>query len=87
MDVCITEYNEKTFVNGIKEEGRIEGRVEGRAEGRIEGRAEGRIEGRILTLLEFKKTKEECILDIITKFHLTREEATEYFEKYAEGDF
>ena len=28
-DVCITEYNEKTFVDGIREEGRAEGRAEG----------------------------------------------------------
>lgn len=26
MDVCITEYNEKTFINGIREEGREEGK-------------------------------------------------------------
>ena len=30
MDVCITEYNEKTFVEGIREEGRAEGLVTGR---------------------------------------------------------
>ena len=27
--MCITEYNEEIFVNGIKEEGREEGRKEG----------------------------------------------------------
>ena len=26
-DVCITEYDEKTFVDGICEEGRVEGRL------------------------------------------------------------
>ena len=31
--MCLTEYDEKTFVNGIKEEGREEGRKEGRKEG------------------------------------------------------
>ena len=30
MDVCITEYNEKTFIDGIRAEGREEGRTEGR---------------------------------------------------------
>lgn len=35
--MCITEYNEKTFVDGIREEGRAEGREEGRVEGRAEG--------------------------------------------------
>ena len=34
IDVCITEYDEQTFVNGIREEGRQEGRQEGRKEGR-----------------------------------------------------
>lgn len=29
LDVCITEYNEKSFVDGIREEGRKEGRKEG----------------------------------------------------------
>lgn len=28
MDVCITEYNEKTFVDGIREEGKEIGRIE-----------------------------------------------------------
>lgn len=32
-DVCITEYREKSFVDGIRAEGREEGREEGRAEG------------------------------------------------------
>ncbi|WP_455721969.1 hypothetical protein [Agathobacter sp.] len=29
-DVCITEFNEQVFINGIKEEGREQGREEGR---------------------------------------------------------
>jgi predicted transposase YdaD len=29
-DMCITEFNEKTFVRGIREEGRVEGRAEER---------------------------------------------------------
>ena len=37
--MCITEYDEQAFVNGIREEGRQEGRKEGRKEGRQEGRA------------------------------------------------
>ncbi|OON84927.1 hypothetical protein BXO88_15005 [Oribacterium sp. C9] len=37
IDMCLTEYDEKTFVNGIKEEGREEGLKEGRKEGRKEG--------------------------------------------------
>ena len=34
-DVCITEYNEKSFVDGIRAEGREEGRTIGREEGRL----------------------------------------------------
>ena len=37
MDVCITEYNEKSFVNGIREEGKAEGKAEGIVEGEIRG--------------------------------------------------
>jgi predicted transposase YdaD len=32
MDVCLTEYNEEVFVNGIREDGRAEGRAEGHAD-------------------------------------------------------
>ena len=35
--MCITEYDEKTFVEGIREEGHAEGHAEGFAEGRAEG--------------------------------------------------
>jgi predicted transposase YdaD len=41
MDVCLTEYNEEVFVNGIREDGRAEGFIDGRAEGLAAGRAEG----------------------------------------------
>ena len=33
LDMCITEFDEKTFIEGIKEEGRKEGREEGQKEG------------------------------------------------------
>ena len=42
-DMCITEYNEEIFLNGIREEAREEARAEGLAEGRAKGRAEERI--------------------------------------------
>ena len=35
--MVLTEFDEKTFVEGIRAEGRAEGRVEGRAEGKTEG--------------------------------------------------
>jgi hypothetical protein len=39
MDVCLTEYNEEVFVNGIREDGRIEGHQEGLKAGRAESTA------------------------------------------------
>jgi hypothetical protein len=36
MNVCMTEFNEEVFVNGMLEAGRIEGRQEGLQEGRAE---------------------------------------------------
>jgi predicted transposase YdaD len=36
MDVCLTEYNEEVFVNGIREDGRAEGFEDGLAEGRAD---------------------------------------------------
>jgi hypothetical protein len=35
MDVCLTEYNEEVFVNGIREDGRAEGFEDGLAAGRV----------------------------------------------------
>lgn len=46
------------------------------------GRAEGLIEERIHTLLEFNKTPEECIKDIIVRYNLSETEANKYFDKY-----
>lgn len=66
-----------------REEGREEGRAEGREEGRAEGRTEGLIEERIHTLLEFNKTPDECINDIIKRYGLSEEDARNYFDKFA----
>lgn len=33
--MCLTEFNEKVFIEGIRAEGKVEGTVEGIAEGRI----------------------------------------------------
>ena len=35
-DMCLTEYNEKVFIDGIRNEGIEEGKAEGRAEGKAE---------------------------------------------------
>ncbi len=48
MDVCITEYNEKTFIDGI------------RAEGRDEGIKEGRLSA-IQNMIELGLTKEQIL--------------------------
>ncbi|MBQ2257147.1 MAG: hypothetical protein II247_00535 [Lachnospiraceae bacterium] len=37
FSVCITEFDEKVYTDGIREEGREEGRREGHEEGREEG--------------------------------------------------
>ena len=56
--MCITEFNEKVFIDGIHEEGRAEGLAEGLAEGRAEGLAEGRAET-IRIMLQNGRTPEE----------------------------
>jgi predicted transposase YdaD len=50
MDVCLTEYNEEVFVNGIREDGRAEGFIDGRAKERADS---------IRTLLRKGKTMTE----------------------------
>ena len=66
LSVCITEFDEKVYTDGIREEGREEGRAEGRKEGRAEGRKEGRAEGReegrrddIIRMLKSNKSPEQ----------------------------
>ena len=44
LDVCITEFNEKSFVDGIKEEGRAEGITEGMTKGISKGKEEVKVE-------------------------------------------
>ena len=45
MSVCITEFDEKVYTEGIREEGREEGLREGLSRGREEGLSRGREEG------------------------------------------
>ena len=45
LSVCLKEFNEKVFVEAIREEGREEGLAEGREAGREEGLVAGREEG------------------------------------------
>lgn len=50
MSVCITEFDEKVYTDGIREEGREEGLKEGREEGRRED---------IIRMLKNNKTPEQ----------------------------
>lgn len=64
--MCITEYNEKTFVDGIRAEGIAEGIAEGMAKGMAKGMAEGKQKERntlmeISDLLRKGKTGDELI--------------------------
>ena len=54
LSVCITEFDEKVYTDGIREEGREEGRKEGRAEGREEGRRDD-----IIRMLKSNKSSEQ----------------------------
>ena len=54
LSVCITEFDEKIYTDGIREEGREEGRKEGRAEGREEGRRDD-----IIRMLKSNKSPEQ----------------------------
>lgn len=73
--MCITEYNEKVFVNGIREEGREEGIQEGIKEGIKEG-----IVALVETLSELNFSSEEILFKIMEKFHLDEKEAKEYLQ-------
>ncbi|MCI5493116.1 MAG: hypothetical protein MR425_03200 [Lachnospiraceae bacterium] len=50
--MCITEYNEKTFIDGIRAEGRDEGIKEGIKEGRLSA---------IQNMIELGLTKEQIL--------------------------
>ena len=68
-----------------REEAENKGLLRGREEGLLRGREEGLIEERIHTLLEFNKTPEECIKDIIVRYNLSEEIAENYFAKYGKS--
>lgn len=55
---------------------------EARIEGLATGRAEGLIEERIHTLLEFGKSREECIADIRKRYSLSVDDAQKYFDEF-----
>ena len=57
-DMCLTEYNEKVFIDGIRNEGIEEGKAEGRAEGKTESVTE------IITRMLSKGVSVEEIADL-----------------------
>ena len=60
--MCITEYNEKTFVDGIRAEGIAEGMAKGMAKGMAEGKQKERNTlMEISDLLRKGKTGDELI--------------------------
>ncbi len=65
-----------------REDSRTEGREEGLAEGRAEGLAEGEIIGIIKSYKHLGKSKEETMDYLMKTYHLTKEKATEFINKY-----
>ena len=69
-----------------REEGLTIGREEGLAAGREEGLATGREEG-ILALIrscrKYNATNDEIIIDLMSNFSITREEAQGYLKQYS----
>ena len=78
------EGKEKGWEEG-KEEGKAEGRAEGKEEGREEGREEG-IQALILDNLEEKIPMEKILAKLQKRFHLTKEKAEAYYQKYAQEE-
>lgn len=81
-DIMNTFLGIKIPINSLNKEEAID-MCKAWDEQRAEGRAEGLIEERIHTLLEFNKTPDECINDIIKRYGLSEEDARNYFDKFA----
>ena len=81
-DIMNTFLGIKIPINSLNKEEAID-MCKAWDEQRAEGRTEGLIEERIHTLLEFNKTPDECINDIIKRYGLSEEEARNYFDKFA----
>ena len=82
VDMMNTFLGIKIPINSLNKEEAID-MCKAWDEQREEGRTEGLIEERIHTLLEFNKTPDECINDIIKRYGLSEEEARNYFDKFA----
>lgn len=78
--MSIFEYNAKLHEDTLKEDSKEEGRAEGREEGREEGRQEERTNGistLIATLKELNIPENQIIDQVVNKYGLTPEDATE----------
>lgn len=82
VDMMNTFLGIKIPINSLNKEEAID-MCKAWDEQREEGRTEGLIEERIHTLLEFNKTPDECINDIIKRYGLSEEDARNYFDKFA----
>ena len=80
-NVCITEFDEKVYTDGIREEGRAEGRIEGRKEGRAEGLEQG-IKSMIESFKELGVNQESTSIKLKEKFNLDNTQALLYLKKY-----
>ncbi len=67
IDMLLTEFDEKKFVNYIQEKAEAKGRAEGLAEGKVQGKAEGLAEGEA-------RGKSNTIIDLIKTGLLTLEQ-------------
>ncbi len=81
MSVCITEFDEKVFTDGIREEGREEGLAEGLAEGLSRGRQDG-LKALIHSLRDFLPDFESVYQAMIrnTEYaNISREQVQKYY--------
>ncbi len=74
--MSIFEYNAKLHEDTLKEDSKAEGRAEGRAEGKQEERTNG-ISTLIATLKELNIPENQIIEQVVNKYGLTPEDATE----------
>ncbi len=79
--MSIFEYNAKLHEDTLKEDSKEEGRKEGRQEGKIEERANG-IATLISTLKELNIPDNQIIDQVVNKYGLTSEDATEKVKKH-----
>ena len=81
---AIRDYNQVMLE--AEQRGRAKGREEGREEGEAQGRSEGKIEGIQILIadhIEEEIPKEKTIAKLQKHYHLTGDEAKQYYEKFS----